>query len=74
MRPDLIRLLVDKTPKTCIVDANSPDPKTFPSTLERLGLGRPLPGEAPSAGRGSGAALTEDFVGAVRLANVYNTT
>ncbi|EQL02128.1 Nitrilase/cyanide hydratase and apolipoprotein N-acyltransferase [Ophiocordyceps sinensis CO18] len=50
MRPDLIRLLVDKTPKTCIVDANSPDPKTFPSTLERLGLGRPLPGEAPSWG------------------------
>ncbi|KND89908.1 Cyanide hydratase [Tolypocladium ophioglossoides CBS 100239] len=43
MRPDLIRLLVDKTPKTYIVDANSPDPTTFPSTLERLGLGKPLP-------------------------------
>lgn len=43
MRPDLIRLMVDKTPKTYIVDANSPDPKTFPSTLERLGLANPLP-------------------------------
>lgn len=43
MRPDLIRLLVDKTPKTYIVDANSTDPKSFPSTLERLGLGKPLP-------------------------------
>lgn len=42
MRPDLIRLLVDKTPKTYIVDANSADPKTFPSTLERLGLHKPL--------------------------------
>jgi cyanide hydratase len=42
MRPDLIRLLVDKTPKTYIVDANNPDPKNFPSTLERLGLGKPL--------------------------------
>lgn len=42
MRPDLIRLFVDKTPKTYVVDANSPDPKTFPSTLERLGLGEPL--------------------------------
>ncbi|KAL9090547.1 MAG: hypothetical protein Q9165_005308 [Trypethelium subeluteriae] len=43
MRPDLIRLLVDKTPKTYVVDANSPDPQTFPSTLERLGLNKPLP-------------------------------
>lgn len=43
MRPDLIRLLVDKTPKTYIVDANATDPKSFPSTLERLGLGKPLP-------------------------------
>lgn len=43
MRPDLIRLLVDKTPKTYVVDANAADPKTFPSTLERLGLGKPLP-------------------------------
>ncbi|KAI9710714.1 MAG: hypothetical protein M1820_002547 [Bogoriella megaspora] len=43
MRPDLIRLLVDKTPKTYIVDANSSDSKTFPSTLERLGLGKSLP-------------------------------
>jgi cyanide hydratase len=43
MRPDLIRLLVDKTPKTYVVDANSPDPKTFISTLERLGLNTPLP-------------------------------
>nr|ABD49722.1 cyanide hydratase [Metarhizium anisopliae] len=43
MRPDLIRLLVDETPKTNIVDANSTDPKTFPSTLERLGLAKPLP-------------------------------
>jgi cyanide hydratase len=42
MRPDLIRLLVDKTPKTYIVDANSPNPDTFISTLERLGLGKPL--------------------------------
>lgn len=45
MRPDLIRLLVDKTPKTLIVDANSPDPATFPSMLERLGLSKPLPSE-----------------------------
>jgi cyanide hydratase len=45
MRPDLIRLLVDKTPKTYIVDANASDPKTFPSTLERLGLSKPLPVE-----------------------------
>jgi cyanide hydratase len=43
MRPDLIRLLVDKTPKTYIVDANAADPITFPSTLERLGLGKALP-------------------------------
>lgn len=42
MRPDLIRLLVDKTPKTYIVDANSPNPSSFISTLERLGLGKPL--------------------------------
>lgn len=42
MRPDLIRLLVDKTPKTYVVDANSPEPRTFPSTLERLGLGKSL--------------------------------
>lgn len=45
MRPDLIRLYVDKTPKTYIVDANSPEPQSFPSTLERLGLGKPLPVE-----------------------------
>lgn len=43
MRPDLIRLLVDETPKTYVVDANASDPKTFPSTLKRLGLGKPLP-------------------------------
>ncbi|KAF4583277.1 Cyanide hydratase [Ophiocordyceps camponoti-floridani] len=42
MRPDLIRLLVDKTPKTYIVDANSLEQKTFTSTLVRLGLDRPL--------------------------------
>jgi cyanide hydratase len=42
MRPDLIRLLVDKTPKAYIVDANSPTPDTFISTLERLGLSKPL--------------------------------
>ncbi|KAK7417302.1 hypothetical protein QQZ08_011682 [Neonectria magnoliae] len=42
MRPDLIRLLIDKTPKTYIVDANAPESKNFPSTLERLGLGKPL--------------------------------
>jgi cyanide hydratase len=41
-RPDLIRLLVDKLPKTCIVDANAAGPHTFQSTLERLGLGNPL--------------------------------
>ncbi|POR31928.1 Cyanide hydratase/nitrilase, putative [Tolypocladium paradoxum] len=45
MRPDLIRLLVDKTPKTLIVDANLPNPKTSPSTLERIGLAKPLPAE-----------------------------
>lgn len=43
MRPDLIRLLVDKTPKHYVVDANSTDPKTFTSTMERLGLTKPLP-------------------------------
>ncbi|KAF7555583.1 hypothetical protein G7Z17_g2079 [Cylindrodendrum hubeiense] len=43
MRPDLIRLLVDKTPKHYVVDANSTDPKTFTSTIERLGLTKPLP-------------------------------
>ncbi|KYK57895.1 cyanide hydratase [Drechmeria coniospora] len=45
MRPDLIRLLVDRTPKSLIVDANAADPKTFPSTLERLGLAKPLAAE-----------------------------
>jgi len=43
MHPDLIRLLVDKTLKTYVVDANAADPKTFPSTPERLGLNKPLP-------------------------------
>ncbi len=43
MRPDLIRLLVDKSPKTLIVDANTTEPKEYTSTLERLGLGKPLP-------------------------------
>ncbi|KAK5989538.1 Cyanide hydratase [Cladobotryum mycophilum] len=45
MRPDLIRLLVDKTPKTYIVDANNADPKNFISTQQRLGLSKPLPEE-----------------------------
>lgn len=43
MRPDLIRLLVDKTPKTFLVDTNNVDPKNFPSSLQRLGLDKPLP-------------------------------
>ncbi|OAQ85000.1 cyanide hydratase/nitrilase [Purpureocillium lilacinum] len=41
MRPDLIRLLVDTTPKTYVVDANA-DPKRVVSTAERLGLHKPL--------------------------------
>ncbi|KAI9675862.1 MAG: hypothetical protein M1822_008871 [Bathelium mastoideum] len=45
MRPDLIRLLVDKTPKNYVVDVSLPDSKNFPSTLERLGLNSPLPQE-----------------------------
>ncbi|KAH8710365.1 Cyanide hydratase [Beauveria bassiana] len=43
MRPDLIRLMVDKNPKTLIVDANAADPRKVPSSLERLGLAKPLP-------------------------------
>lgn len=43
MRPDLIRLLVDKSPKSLIVDANATEPKEYTSTLERLGLAKPLP-------------------------------
>ncbi|TQV90948.1 hypothetical protein V2A60_008408 [Cordyceps javanica] len=43
MRPDLIRLMVDKNPKTLIVDANAADPRVGQSTLERLGLAKPLP-------------------------------
>lgn len=53
MRPDLIRLLVDKTPKTYIVDANSSDPRSFLSTLERLGLNKPLAAAEESAQDGS---------------------
>ncbi|KAF2085384.1 nitrilase [Saccharata proteae CBS 121410] len=45
MRPDLIRLFVDKTPKTYIIDAANPDPRNFPSTLQRVGLDKPLPVE-----------------------------
>ncbi|KAL9473240.1 hypothetical protein ACSS6W_007620 [Trichoderma asperelloides] len=45
MRPDLIRLLVDKTPKTYLVDANKPNPKEFLSSIQRLGLDKPLPEE-----------------------------
>lgn len=45
MRPDLIRLMVDKTPKTYLVDANKPNPSQFPSSIQRLGLDRPLPEE-----------------------------
>jgi len=41
MRPDLIRLLVDTTPKTYVVAANA-DPKRVVSTAERLGLHKPL--------------------------------
>ncbi|KAK0757900.1 hypothetical protein N5P37_009192 [Trichoderma harzianum] len=43
MRPDLIRLLVDKTPKTFLVDTDKVDPKTFQSSLQRVGLDKPLP-------------------------------
>lgn len=43
MRPDLIRLLVDKTPKTFLVDTDNVDPKTFKSSLQRVGLDKPLP-------------------------------
>lgn len=45
MRPDLIRLMVDKTPKTYLVDANKSTPKDFPSSIQRLGLDKPLPEE-----------------------------
>jgi cyanide hydratase len=46
MRPDLIRLYVDKRPKTYIVDANQIEKGEPPmSTLERVGLKKPLPKE-----------------------------
>lgn len=46
MRPDLIRLYVDKRPKTYIVDANQIEKSEPPmSTLERVGLKKPLPKE-----------------------------
>ncbi|VUC25036.1 unnamed protein product [Clonostachys rosea] len=44
-RPDLLRLMVDKTPKIYVVDANSPDPDQFTTTLVRLGLDKPLADE-----------------------------
>lgn len=49
MRPDLIRLLVDKTPKTYLVDANKPNPGQFPSSIQRLGLDKPIPEEEQRA-------------------------
>lgn len=43
MRPDLLRLVVDKTPKTCVVDASGGGPGAAPpSTRCRLGLDKPL--------------------------------
>ncbi|KAJ3499265.1 hypothetical protein NLG97_g487 [Lecanicillium saksenae] len=42
MRPDLIRLMVDKTPKTLIVDGSNQEKGEAESTLERLGLAKPL--------------------------------
>ncbi|KAI9825926.1 MAG: hypothetical protein M1819_000445 [Sarea resinae] len=47
-RPDLIRLLVDKTPKTQVVDGKDLASGKFPSTLERLGLNKDLPPEQPA--------------------------
>jgi cyanide hydratase len=45
MRPDLIRLVVDTDRKSLVSEASHSGAYTVSSTMERVGLNKPLSGE-----------------------------